>query len=262
LGVNRISIGAQTFHDGYLKFLGRTHCSVDIRKCFDMLRKAGFSNINVDMMFGFPGQSLGELKEDLKIAAGLNSEHLSFYNLSVDQHSLFHRLKLALPGNHQMALYYRMVIEYLKKEGFYQYEISNFAKPKKESAHNISYWECQNYIGLGMGAHSHQDGQRSWNQGKLYSYLAGIKAKGVALEGREVLGNRRRLIEALLFGLRMNKGVDLLALEKRFGSVVSLKKRKQIAAFVDDGFFERKKGILIATLKGRLVLDELCGYLI
>jgi oxygen-independent coproporphyrinogen-3 oxidase len=262
LRVNRVSIGAQTFDPAYLKFLGRTHQPADIHKCFDRLRKAGFSNINIDMMFGFPGQSLRQLKKDLNIVAGLGSEHLSYYNLSVEQNSLFHRLKLSLPNNDHMALCYRTVMDDLEKKGFHQYEISNFAKPGKASAHNILYWECQDYVGLGMGAHSHLRGKRFWNQASLFSYMKSINAKGQAIEGSERLSGPRRLAEALLFGLRMNKGVDIPALEKRFRYLLYLRQKKQIIKFVDHGFFQYRRGVLAATLKGRLVLDELCGYLI
>jgi len=262
LGFNRISIGAQTMHSAYLKFLGRTHQVKDIQECFDALRQAGFSNINLDMMFGFPGQTRQQLMKDISALTRLQSEHLSIYNLSVENNSLFHRLKLSLPDNHKMAKFYQTIIEDLEKEGFYQYEISNFAKTGKESFHNILYWECQNYIGLGMGAHSHVDGKRFWNHGKLYSYLKEMKANEKAVEGRESLSPQRRLTEAVLFGLRMNQGVSIEKLQKRFDCPISVRQRKQIARFIHNGFFESKNGFLATTLKGRLVLDELCGYLI
>ena len=262
MGINRVSLGAQTFDPGFLKFLGRTHKAADIRRCFDLLRAAGFSNINVDVMFGFPGQTLQGLSKDLRLAAALGSEHLSFYNLSIEKNSMFHRLRLPLPKEDRMAVFYKTVIDELEAKGFFQYEISNFAKRGRESAHNILYWECQNYIGLGMGAHTHKNGRRSWNVASVYAYMKAVTTTGVAEEGHETLGPRRRLTEALCFGLRMNKGVDVAGLEKRFGNALSARQKKQIARFIDHGFLTCPQNVLAATLKGRLVLDELCGYLI
>lgn len=262
LGFNRVSIGAQSFHDPFLKFLGRTHTAADIKTCFTLLRKAGFLNINLDLMFGFPEQSLRQLKKDLGIAMSLKSEHLSVYNLSIEEKSMFHRLKVALPADEHMALFYRTLIKDLGAKGFHQYEISNFAKPHKESAHNILYWQCRNYIGLGMGAHSHIDGKRFWNKATLLAYIKSVRVKGHAREGDETLSSRQRLTEALLFGLRMNKGICLDELEARFGSRVSMRQKKEIVRFVDHGFLTQDKVFSATTLKGRLVLDELCGYLI
>ena len=262
LGVNRLSIGAQTFDNAVLRFLGRTHRQDDIARCFDISRQAGFANISLDMMFGFPHQSWKRLEKDLSKALALESEHLSVYNLTIDPHSRFHRIKLSLPTQEKSGGLYADTIEFLEKRALHQYEISNFAKVGRESTHNMLYWECEDYIGLGIGAHSHTSGRRHWNICELYPYMTRIQAKRSPIAGKEALGRQRRFMEALLFGLRMNKGVDILRLEQRFSVELSAAKKEQIEKFVEQGFFILDEEVLKTTLKGRLVLDELCGYLI
>lgn len=262
LGVNRLSIGAQTFDNAALRFLGRTHRANDIRQCFDIARQAGFANINLDMMFGFPRQSWNKLQRDLSQALELKGEHISAYNLAVDPNSRFHRIKLSLPSQEALGKLYADVTSYLEDHGFAQYEISNFSKPGRESAHNTLYWECENYIGLGIGAHSHFHGRRSWNICELYPYITRVQKGRTPVGGSERLGRQRRFTETLLFGLRMNKGVDVLRLEERFSCRLPAAKKEQIEKFVEQGFFILEKEVLKTTLKGRLVLDELCGYLI
>lgn len=262
LGVNRISVGAQSFNDKYLKFLGRTHTPANTKKCFRLLRQVGFKNINLDLMFGFPRQTLAQIKNDLDTALKLKSDHLSVYNLTIEPTSRFNRAKLSLPTNDRLGKLYAFIIDYLAKHGLHQYEVSNFSKPRKESAHNILYWQCHDYIGLGLGAHSHLNGKRFWNASKLDQYLARFKSNSLPVEGSETLTNRERLIEALLFGLRMNEGVNPAGLQKRFGCALAPEKKKRIEEFIQNGFLENAGRRLRTTLKGRLVLDELCKYLV
>ncbi|MDP8265142.1 MAG: radical SAM family heme chaperone HemW [Candidatus Aceula lacicola] len=262
LGVNRISVGAQTFSNKYLNFLGRTHCSKDIRNAVFILRKAGFLNINLDFMYGFPGQTAKELTRDLKEITDMKSEHLSLYTLTIDPHSKFYKTKMLLPRNDTMAKFYVLVVEFLEKKGFRQYEISNFALNKKQSKHNCVYWRGGNYVGFGIGAHSHLDGKRYWNISKLYDYIVRMQENKSPIEEKEKLGVQSRLMESLLFGLRMNEGVKIGVLEKEFGRKISFQKKEMIKDFIDDGFFELKRGVLQVTMKGRLVLDELSARLI
>ncbi len=262
LGVNRISVGAQSFNNKYLKFLGRTHTPTDIKKCFGLLRAASFKNIGIDLMFGFPHQTLAQIKNDLSTALKLKPDHLSVYNLAIEPTSRFSRFTPLLPTSDRLGDLYSFIINYLAKHGLRQYEVSNFAKPKKESRHNILYWQCHDYIGLGLGAHSHINGKRYWNAAQLYPYLISMEKNGLGLEGSENLNKGQRLIEALLFGLRMNEGVKLCELQKRFGCTLPAEKKEKIAEFIKQGFLIRRGQNLKTTLKGQLVLDELCGYLI
>lgn len=261
-GINRISVGAQSFSKKYLKFLGRTHTPADIKKCFRLLYDAGFKNIGIDLMFGFPRQTLSELQKDLTAALALKPDHVSVYNLTIEPTSRFSRFTPTLPSSDRLGHLYSFIISYLAKRGLSQYEVSNFAKRGKCSAHNILYWQCHDYLGLGLGAHSHIKGKRFWNGTKLFPYLTAVEKTGSNLEGSENLNKSQRLIEALLFGLRMNAGIKLCELEKRFGCTLPPEKKKRIEEFIQNGFLENAGRRLRTTLKGRLVLDELCGYLV
>jgi len=262
LGVNRISIGAQTFSKKYLEFLGRTHKSSDIKKCMSTMRSAGFININLDFMYGFPGQILQEVRRDLKKMINLKSDHLSLYTLSIEPNSKFYRKGMLLPLESTMEKFYLSTCEVLDQNGFDQYEISNFSQEGKESKHNCVYWQGGDYVGFGIGAHSHLKGRRFWNISKLYEYITKIKDGQSSIEDKEYLKIDDRMIEQLLFGLRMNAGVNLGSLKKRFGKEIPGKKRNLINQFIDDGFLEVRRGFLKATKTGRLILDELSARLI
>ena len=174
LGVNRISLGVQSLKDKYLKFLGRPHNSRDAIVAFNNLRKAGFNNINLDLMFSFPGQKSEELEGDVRDIAALGSEHLSLYTLTIEEGSKFFKQNMKLENDLSQRIRYLRVVELLEEKGFTQYDISNFAKPGKESKHNCVYWQGGNYIGLGIGAHSHLNDKRSWNTSNLNLYISMI----------------------------------------------------------------------------------------
>ena len=262
LGVNRMSVGVQSFNDFYLKFLGRTHNSGDAYRVVSLLRDQGFDNINLDIMHGFPGQTMSDLKKDLQSLIKLKSDHVSMYALTIERNSQFFRKKIFLPNNNLMAKFYSLTSSCLEESGFKQYEISNFAKSKKQSEHNRAYWEGKNYIGLGLGAHSHFNGKRYWNISKLYEYMTLVNQKESIIEFQERLNSRERLMEAILFGLRMNEGVCVSKIEKRVKYKLSLEKREIIKRFVTQGFLIYEKEFLKATDKGRLVLDEISARLI
>ena len=261
-GVNRISLGVQSLNDKYLSFLGRGHNREKALTAFHILKKAGFSNINLDLMFSFPGQTLEELEEDAHAIAALGSDHLSLYALTIEEGSRFFRQNMKLDDTEEQARAYTLITELLEKAGFRQYEISNFAKDGKESKHNRMYWEGGDYIGLGIGAHSHQDGRRFWNISSLSLYLEKTKAGLSPVEGSETLDNEKKFMETLLFGLRMNEGVEIDSLLKRYGVVLSPERKKKIAELTREGFFIEEKNRLCTTLKGRLLLDEISVQLI
>ena len=262
LGANRISLGVQSLSDKYLQFLGRPHNSHGAMVAFQNLRKAGFTNINLDLMFSFPSQSVAEIEDDVRRITDLQSEHLSVYTLTIEEGSRFARLNLRLENDVCQANQYARVIELLEAKGFYQYEISNFAKPGYESRHNQIYWQGGNYIGLGLGAHSHIDAERFWNVSNLSTYLSKIKENQSPVEGRERLSPGERMIETLLFGLRMTKGIEIEKIEEEFGWALPRHKRDMINEFIEEGFLIQADTCLKTTLKGRLVLDEICAKLI
>ncbi|MBF0522769.1 MAG: radical SAM family heme chaperone HemW [Candidatus Omnitrophica bacterium] len=261
-GVNRLSLGVQSFHNKYLNYLGRNHDADAALKAFELLREGGMKNISVDLMYLFPGQTFQELKEDVKQLTGFESEHVSLYTLTLEPNSRLFVQKEKLPSEDIQAQYYSYVKEALEKKGLKQYEVSNFAKRGRESLHNLNYWVGGNYIGLGVAAHSHKDGRRSWNNSFLKTYMKLILEKGLGEEGFEQLNPYERMKESFVFGLRMNRGVNIKNLQEKYAAVFIEQDSVMIKRLKDAGFLVREKGYLKATDKGRLILDELCAYLI
>ncbi len=257
LGVNRISLGIQSLNDRHLKFLGRNHGREDAVKAFDNLRRAGFDNISVDMMSTFPAQEKRELEHDLEEMIRLGSEHISVYALTIEEKSRFFVKNVRLPEGGIQAERYQKIAERLEAGGYQQYEISNFAKKGRESRHNINYWRGGNYIGLGMSAHSHQDGRRYWNVDRLSEYIRLIKENKSPKAGEENLGAPERFIEALLLGLRMNAGVNIKELEERFECILDAERRKKITEFIAARWLFFEGDFLKASPQGRLLLDEI-----
>jgi oxygen-independent coproporphyrinogen-3 oxidase len=262
IGVNRLSLGVQSLNDKYLKYLGRNHSAEEARQAYGRIREAGFHNVNVDLMLAFPDQTLPELMFDLEQIMALQSEHLSLYTLTIEENSRFFTKKVVLsPGSSQAELY-TTTLQTLEEEGFKQYEISNFAQPRFESAHNMNYWMGGDYIGIGMSAHSYLQGRRSWNVAHLMEYMQRIENHESPIEDFEELSVQERLVETFLFNLRMNRGVDLDALETKFQSQLSQNQKEMLENFIREGFLRQESSRIVTTLQGKLVLDELCARLI
>ena len=262
LGVNRVSLGIQTFHDEYLRYLGRAHDSFKALSAFNDLRRVGFRNINIDLMYSFPNQTSEEIKQDVQTVLGLGSEHVSLYTLTVELNSKFYAQKIKEQDNQEQGDQYALVTALLQESGMCQYEISNFSRPGFESQHNLNCWKSGNYIGLGMSAHSHCDGRRSWNVSRLGEYLKRIESGERSEEGFEILAADARLREALVFGLRMNHGVDLIALEQNFSCPLSPECYQKIQILAEQGLIIRQDNRLQASDRGRLLLDEIAVQLI
>ena len=255
LGFNRVSLGVQSMNDRYLRFLGRGHDAGMAQRAFQILREAGFTNINLDLMYAFPGQTKEELQEDVHRIAGLGSEHLSLYTLTIEPNSRFFATQMKLDDDERLAEYYLMIARILKEHGLEQYEISNFAKAREfESMHNKNYWLGAPYLGFGVGAHGFTGQRRYWNASRLKDYLELIGQGKSAIEGYEDLSEDQLIMEKVLFGLRMNGGIPL--------DLVPINRQGLIQTWVKDGFLLLERGILRTTDRGRLVLDELSTRLI
>jgi oxygen-independent coproporphyrinogen-3 oxidase len=258
-GFNRVSLGVQSLNGRYLKFLGRGHDAAAARQAYGTLRAAGLRNINLDLMYAYPGQTTEELEDDVRSICGMDSEHLSLYTLTIEPRSKFFASGLKLDDDEKIAAHYLLIGRILNEHGFRQYEISNFAKPHYESAHNRGYWLGAPYIGVGVGAHGFSGRRRYWNTSILQEYLARaarLTSEGGmdAVEGHEDLSDSQLAMERVLFGLRMNEGIS-------WESVPS-EKRAQVESWIKDGFFTAQEFRLKATEKGRLALDELSARLI
>lgn len=262
MGVNRISLGMQSLNEKYLKYLGRVHDKSSALHAFEKIRDAGFHNINVDLMFSFAQQTMDEFKKDVKSIVALQSDHISAYNLTVEENSRFYAKKIGLPTNDFQREQYVTMLSMLKDAGYDQYEVSNFARSGRQSSHNLNYWLGGNYIGLGLGAHSHVNGRRFWNIGKLLEYIKCVEDGQSVIEGEETLCAHDRFMEAFIFSLRMNAGVCLKSLEEKFGETLDEQRRMVIDECLRNELLMLDQGKIKAQLKGRLVLDEIASRLI
>lgn len=262
LGVDRVSVGIQTFSKDYLKFLGRKHEVNKAREAVNMLKQAGFDNINVDLMYGFPDQTAEQILDDVSAFKSLNCQHISLYALTLEEKTRLHTRKIVMPGNEKQAEFYDLVRTAIEAAGYSQYEISNFAVKGFESIHNLNYWQAGEYIGLGVGAHGYIKSRRFWNVSGLLDYLKRVEAGKSILEGEETLSEADQFKLALLFGLRMNRGVDMLSLEKRYGQQLSVEDRNIIQNLIDEGYMMYDNPYYSVTDRGRLVLDEISVRLI
>ena len=211
LGVNRLSMGFQSFDTDLLNFLGRIHNPEDCFKTFDKARKAGFDNINADLIFDIPGQSLSQWKKDLKTLVELQPEHISAYSLTVEENTALFGLvksgKVKMPSDILDLAMFKHTRNYLPENGFNSYEISNFCKTGMECKHNLHYWNLDKYLAFGPSAHGFNGEVRWWNVRSLDEYFNKVKNNEPPLENFEVLTNRDHFNELIFNGLRMIDGI-------------------------------------------------------
>ncbi|MCR1933859.1 radical SAM family heme chaperone HemW [Clostridium tepidum] len=221
MGVNRLSIGLQSSKDRLLKTLGRIHSFEEFVQSFKMARKEGFNNINVDLMFGLPNQSLDDWKDTLMKVVKLSPEHLSCYSLIIEEGTTFHNLYknslLELPKEEEERKMYEYCINFLKEKGYLQYEISNFANPNKECRHNLVYWNLEDYIGCGVGAHSYVNNQRYENTDSIEEYIKQINLNNIIKINLHNNSQKENMEEFMFMGLRKTKGISINDFEERFG---------------------------------------------
>lgn len=278
-GINRLSIGSQSFNNNMLKALGRIHSAQDALRCYEWARKAGFDNIGIDLIFGLPGQSLHEWAQDLKTAVFLKPEHIAAYNLTIEDGTLFSKMqkggKLVLPSEEEQVSMYELAITNLKKAGYNHYEISNFALDGFESQHNMRYWLCMDYIGLGAGAHSYisspgRDSQgqapdwgiRWWNDNNPNVYMEQVKNRGRAIAGEELLTRKEAIEEGIFLGLRRISGIDIDWFERRFGCSLKDLYPHTISKLTREGMLEPDDDTIRLTRKGLLLSNEVLAELI
>lgn len=220
-GVNRVSFGVQTFDDGGLERIGRTHRADDVFKTVNEAAKR-FDNISIDLMFGLPEQTLEHIERDLELAQQLPIQHVSSYSLILEPHTVFaiqeRKGKLRLPGEDTEVEMYLKVMETLERRGLKQYEISNYSLAGRESRHNQVYWRNEEYYGFGAGAHSYLNGERRANIAPIPHY---IKAEGLPVRTVTTLETIEKMEEELFLGLRMRVGVSFETFERKYG--VSMK---------------------------------------
>jgi oxygen-independent coproporphyrinogen-3 oxidase len=251
-GVNRISMGVQALDDELLKTIGRVHSLKAALESFAKLRTAGFDNINLDLMFGLPGQTLDHWRNTLKKAIELQPEHLSTYCLILEEDTEFWSLfqkGLIKPNEEQELAMYQTAMDMLRVAGYRQYEISNFAKPGRKCAHNIAYWEGKNYLGLGPSACSTVGSRRWQNVPDTDRYIEGIRSERPVVISEETITPELRASERAAFGMRMNAGVPSKLLRGRW--------EKEIAELLSAELVQWRNGRLRPTPRGILFADEI-----
>lgn len=202
-GVNRISLGVQSFNNDELKSLGRIHSAEDALSAVEMIKNANFTNFSIDLMFAIPGQTKESLMKNLEKIKEINPPHVSVYSLILEEGTPFYDMELDLPDEDTEREMYYLISEELSKVGLNRYEISNFAKPGFESRHNSGYWIDREYTGLGAGAHSYKDKTRYENASDVCLYISGQGRKINA----EKISDKERQLELFMLGLRMTDGV-------------------------------------------------------
>lgn len=253
-GVNRLSIGIQSLQDNLLKILGRIHNAEEALAAVRSAREAGFQNLNLDFIFGVPGQTCADWQETLSRAVELAPEHIAIYGLQLEEGT---PLEQAVSRNEidpcpeelELAMY-RTAIDYLTGHGYGHYEISNFARPGRQCAHNLVYWLNRPYLGLGPAAHSFLRGERFSNEPSIERYSEMLSREEYPVETRESLRVESEMAETMFLGLRLIKGIDLNLFYRRFGRRAEDIYRKEIAGLLKEGLVEFAGGYLRLTENG------------
>ena len=263
-GFNRISLGVQSADDGLLRAIGRIHTFAQVQEAVAAVRKAGFKNLSMDLIYGLPGQTQERWMESLAAAVALNPEHLSCYGLKVEEGTPLFAVKdtAGLPGDEEQADMYLQTVEFLKQYGYEQYEISNFAKPGYASRHNLKYWRLQEYAGFGPGAHSDFGGVRYAYEKDLEAYIAAAHGGQFRFSENAAIPARERDAEWIMLGSRTVYGLDPKEYEnrfrRRFDPIFLPFLQKCEAA----GYAVEEDGRWHLTPKGFLVSNQIIGELL
>jgi oxygen-independent coproporphyrinogen-3 oxidase len=254
-GVNRVSMGVQSWDPDLLKLLGRVHDAAQVEKSYDTLRRAGFENINLDLIYGIPGQTISQWQDSLRRTIDLGPDHISAYCLTYEEDTEF--FERARRGEFREdverdAEFFETGAERLSEAGYEQYEISNYARPGRECRHNYAYWEGANFLGLGPSAWSTLDDRRWQNFPDTAAYVRAIQAGVRPIRTEEILPKDTRAAERLAFGLRTSQGVENVALADQSEKVHSLRR---------EGLLEEAGDRWRLTRRGRLVADEVAAEL-
>jgi oxygen-independent coproporphyrinogen-3 oxidase len=255
-GINRISLGVQSFDDALLTKIGRIHSGADAQNAYSAARNAGFTNINLDLMHGLPGQSLNDALSDLSIAVSLQSEHLSWYQLTIEPNTYFHKYPPILPDEDRLWGIYEEGLTYLESEGFDRYEISAFSKKGSQCKHNLNYWSFGDYLGIGAGAHGKITSGNNFSISRTTKtrspndYLLGANRKAVAVEADSLI------LEFMMNTLRTTAGFTETQFEERTGMKIGAIDNFMQSA-VNKKLLHRTETVVAPTDFGLRYLDEL-----
>lgn len=252
-GVNRISIGVQTFNEKLLKDIGRTHSPAEVFEAIENTKKMGFENISIDLIYSLPNQTIEDFSKTLKTAFSLGITHFSGYSLILEPKTIFYNLynqkRLTLPPEEIETAMYDLLMKEMEAHGYKQYEISNFASDEKyQSRHNLTYWKNEEYYGFGAGAHSYVAGKRITNHGPLKKYMEDLNNNQLPYLTVHEVTMEEKMEEEMFLGLRTIKGVSLKAFESKFG--------KELLDFFNDAIEVSVKRQLLEVVDGHVRLTK------
>ena len=258
-GVNRISIGIQSIHENELKILGRTHSFADAKNAADLIREAGFVNFNVDLMYGIPEQTKGSFRETLAAVIDMKPTHISCYGLILEEGTPLYneRDKLVFPTEDAECEMYYLARDMLSANGYEHYEISNYAKDGFYSFHNLRYWHDEEYIGVGLSAHSYFGGKRFYSPASLSEYFEGCGVKYISEDD-----DPDRSFEYVMMRLRLREGFSLSEYEELFGESFTVGREAEIERFRSGGFLTVAGGRIALTDKGMYVSNYILSSLL
>lgn len=263
-GVNRISMGIQSFHEDDLKFLSRIHSSLEATACVRNAYEAGFENVSFDLIFALPSQTKERWEANLQQAMELHPTHISCYSLIVEPNTPLHRMveskQVALLNTEDDAALYEHTIEFLTSYGYEQYEVSNFAKPGFKSRHNSNYWNHSNYLGFGPSAHSYWNGLRWWNIANVAGYSERLEQRLLPVAGEERLTPQQLVEEEIFLGLR-SEGIDVAGFQSRHQRDLMNDHRSTFEALLGQQMMVFDGEKLRLTPKGYMICDEICASL-
>lgn len=266
VGVNRLSIGVQSFSDRMLESIGRSHCVADAVLAFESARAAGFANINLDLMYGLPDQAISDWRKTLETALDLAPEHLALYELTIEDNTPFavpaRRDKLALPDEETVLRMEDLTAELLDKNGFVRYEISNYARPGFECRHNITYWNNGSYVGLGAGAVSCLGGLRVKNVADPAEFSRLVALNKQPFSEAECLPVEDRFRETVIMGLRMLAGISEKRLQARFGITFREYYGKTLENLISQGLINQAGDRIRLTDRGLPVANYVLAQLV
>ncbi len=262
-GFNRLSIGVQSFNDDILERIGRIHTTSEARSAIMQGRDAGFSNISIDLMYALPDQTIEDWQNTLDAALEISPEHISLYELTVEEGTVFGNLRrkcqINLPDEDLQIEMYTLAINSLTNAGYEHYEVSNFAKPGYRSRHNQVYWRNEPYFGFGAGASGYIGGTRYTNISSPDFYIERLLAGESVVESSETVTGRQSMGETVMLGLRMLDGLDLDAFEERYGVSLFDVYRKEVTEFTTKGLLEVADSRLRLTSKGLFLANTVAA---
>jgi oxygen-independent coproporphyrinogen-3 oxidase len=264
IGVNRLSVGIQSFKEEHLKWMNRSHTADQSLKCIGLASEIGFKDITIDLIYGLPQLSTDEWKQTVKSALALPINHLSAYSLTLEENTPYHKLvaqtKYKKPDDDLASEHYDLLIAEIDAQGWEHYEVSNFCKSGNYSKHNTAYWQSKKYLGLGPSAHSYDGANRYWNVSSNKEYISLISSNNKTYQ-EEVLSTTDRLNEYLLTSLRATWGIDIQILRTKYEYDIDVSFAEELSYWTSIGWAIRDNNILKLTDKGLLFADYIASEL-